>query len=181
MHVCNVFEKLWFALFCKYAYTLSAVFTNVLCLDLDKNIGIDRRTKTYNTVNIANIKQNERPYPITHNFFTYILLAFNFIWDCMALTCNIINTWLSPRTSSLCSHIFPVLRDHWLYVCLHLKMEFPSCARGRQWCEIFHYHCWTASIKPRLLFFHSCLVSWGLPFLQFKLFTYTRTQFRRDV
>jgi len=73
---------------------------------------------------------------------------------------------MSPRTSSLCSHIFLVLRDHWLYVCLHLKMEFRSCARGRQWCDIFHYHWWTASIKPRLLFSHSGLVSWGLPFLQ---------------
>jgi len=40
-------------------------------------------------------------------------------------------------------------------------------ARGRQWCGIFHYHWWTASIKPRLLFSHSGLVSWGLPFLQF--------------
>jgi len=39
--------------------------------------------------------------------------------------------------------------------------------RGRQWCGIFHYHWWTASIKPRLLFSHSGLVSWGLPFLQF--------------
>jgi len=70
-------------------------------------------------------------------------------------------------SSSLCSHIFLVLRDHWLYVCLHLKMEFRSCARGRHWCGIFHYHWWTASIKPRLLFSHSGLVSWGLPFLQF--------------
>ena len=50
--------------------------------------------------------------------------------------------------------------------CLPLKMEFRSCARGRQWCGIFHYHWWTASIKPRLLFSHSGLVSWGLPFLQ---------------
>ena len=74
---------------------------------------------------------------------------------------------MSPRTSSLCSHIFLVLRDHWLYACLHLKMEFRTCARGRQWCGIFHYHWWTASIKPRLLFSHSGLVSWGLPFLQF--------------
>ena len=37
--------------------------------------------------------------------------------------------------------------------CLHLKIEFRSCAKGRQWCGIFHYHWWTASIKPRLLFF----------------------------
>jgi len=73
----------------------------------------------------------------------------------------------SVLLSSLCSHIFLVLRDHWLYVCLHLKMEFRSCARGRQWCGIFHYHWWTASIKPRLLFSHSGLVSWGLLFLQF--------------
>ena len=36
--------------------------------------------------------------------------------------------------------------------CLHLKMEFRSCARGRQWCGIIHYYWWTASIKPRLLF-----------------------------
>jgi len=68
----------------------------------------------------------------------------------------------------LCSHIFLVLRDHWLYVCLQLKMEFRSCARGRQWCSIFRYHWWTASIKPRLQFSHSDLVSWGLPFLHFK-------------
>jgi len=33
----------------------------------------------------------------------------------------------------------------------------------------FHYHWWTASIKPRLLFSHSGIVSWGLPFLQFIL------------
>jgi len=76
---------------------------------------------------------------------------------------------MSPRPSSLCSHIFLVLRDHWLYVCLHLKMEFRSCARGLQWCGIFHYYWWTASIKPRLLFSHSGFVSWGLPFLQFHI------------
>jgi len=69
--------------------------------------------------------------------------------------------------SLLRSHIFLVLRDHWLFVCLHLKMKFRSCAKGRQWCAIFYYHRWTASLKPRLLFSHSDLVSWGLPFLQF--------------
>jgi len=70
---------------------------------------------------------------------------------------HILNLYFNFRTSSLCSHIFLVLRDHRLYVCLHLKMEFRSCARGRQWCGIFHYHWWTASIKPRLLFSHSGL------------------------
>jgi len=38
--------------------------------------------------------------------------------------------------------------------------------------KLFHYHWWTASIKPRLLFSHSGLVSWGLPFLQFNLRLY---------
>jgi len=46
--------------------------------------------------------------------------------------------------------------------CLHLKMEFCSCARGRQWCGIIHYHWWTASIKPRLLFSRAGYASWGL-------------------
>jgi len=46
--------------------------------------------------------------------------------------------------------------------CLHLKMEFCSCARGRQWCGIIHYHWCTASIKPRLLFSRAGYASWGL-------------------
>ena len=46
--------------------------------------------------------------------------------------------------------------------CLHLKTEFCSCARGRQWCGIIHYYWWTASIKPRLLFSRARYVSWGL-------------------
>ena len=63
-------------------------------------------------------------------------------------------------------------------VCFYLKMEFRSCARGRQWCSIFHYHWWTASIKPRLLFSHSGLVSWGLPFLQFNFSRFVFIRFR---
>jgi len=43
-----------------------------------------------------------------------------------------------------------------------VKMEFCSCARGRQWCGIIHYHWWTASIKPRLLFSRAGYASWGL-------------------
>ena len=54
----------------------------------------------------------------------------------------------SPRTTSLCSHIF------WSSGI----MEFRSCARGRQWCGIIHYYWWTASIKPELLFSRA---SWG--------------------
>jgi len=100
-----------------------------------------------------------------------LFILFQFRHMCLCGGCK-----MSPRTSSLCSHIFLVLRDHWLYVCLHFKMEFHSCARGRQWCGIFHYHWWTASIKPRLLFSHSGLVSWGLPFLQFNTCNYVPTK-----
>jgi len=46
--------------------------------------------------------------------------------------------------------------------CLHLKMEFRSCARGRQRCSIIHYYWWTASIKPRLLFSRAGYAFWGL-------------------
>ena len=48
--------------------------------------------------------------------------------------------------------------------CLHLKMEFCSCARGRQWCGIIHYHWWAASMGPRLLFSRTGYASWGLSF-----------------
>jgi len=46
--------------------------------------------------------------------------------------------------------------------CLHLKIEYCSCARGRQWCGIIHYYWWTASIKTRLLFSRAGYASWGL-------------------
>ena len=58
------------------------------------------------------------------------------------------------HTLSLCSYIFfwcSVLGSQ-ILCCLHLKIGFHSCARGRHWCSIFHYHWWTASVKPRLLF-----------------------------
>ena len=44
----------------------------------------------------------------------------------------------------------------------YMRMEFCSCARGRRWCGIIHYHWWTASIKPRLLFSRAGYASWGL-------------------
>jgi len=46
--------------------------------------------------------------------------------------------------------------------CLHLKIEFRSCARGRQWCGIFHYDWWTALIKRGFYFPHADYASWGL-------------------
>ena len=69
--------------------------------------------------------------------------------------------------SSLCSYIVLVLRNHRLYVIYILKIEFRSCARGRQWCVICHYHWWTASIKPRLLCSLQAMLLEGFPFHQF--------------
>jgi len=66
-------------------------------------------------------------------------------------------------TTSLCSHIFGPQGSWSVHVCcLHLKMEFRSCTRGRQWCGIIHYYWWTTSIKPRLLFSRAGNASWGL-------------------
>ena len=42
-----------------------------------------------------------------------------------------------------CAVIFSGPQGSWsVHVCcLHLKIEFRSCARGRQWCGIIHYYC----------------------------------------
>ena len=66
--------------------------------------------------------------------------------------------------TSLCSYIF------WfsgIMNCMLFTFEkyFWSCARGCQWCGIFHYYWWTASIKLRLLFSHAGYDSCGLFFL----------------
>jgi len=60
----------------------------------------------------------------------------------------------------------------WHYVWLNVPGNETYI--GSSFGGIFHYHWWTASIKPRLLFSHSGLVSWGLLFLQFnKHISYT--------
>jgi len=64
-------------------------------------------------------------------------------------------------------------RSHISQLMLSILNELIFCKRNcKILCKyrylIFHYHWWTASIKPRLLFSHSGLVFWGLPFLQFK-------------
>jgi len=46
--------------------------------------------------------------------------------------------------------------------CLHLKMEFRSCTRGRQWCGVMLNYWWTASIKPMLLFSRAGYAFWWL-------------------
>jgi len=51
--------------------------------------------------------------------------------------------------------------------CLHLKMESCSCARGRQWCGIIHYHWWTASINRGCCFPVQAMLPEGFPFHQF--------------
>jgi len=62
----------------------------------------------------------------------------------------------------LLAFIDDINQGSWVVCCLHLKIEFRSCARGRQWWDIFHYQWWAASIKPTLLFFHAGYASWGL-------------------
>ena len=47
-------------------------------------------------------------------------------------------------------------------VCLHLKIECRTCARGRQWCDIFHFHWWTASINRCCCFSHAGCASEGI-------------------
>jgi len=68
----------------------------------------------------------------------------------LSLVC-VCYVFICPRTASVCSY-FSGPQGSWVVCCLHLKIEFRSCARRRQWCGIFYYHWWTASIKPRLLF-----------------------------
>jgi len=58
----------------------------------------------------------------------------------------------------------------WSVYLLHLKMEFHSCARGRQRCGIIHYYRWTTSIKPRLLFSHAGYASWGFSLSSVQLY-----------
>ena len=44
-------------------------------------------------------------------------------------------------TTSMCSYISGPQGSWSAHVCcLHLKVEYPSCARGRQWCGIIHYY-----------------------------------------
>jgi len=50
--------------------------------------------------------------------------------------------------------------------CLHLKIEFRSSARGRQWCGIFYHYWWTASIKPSCCFPMQTVFPGGFPFHQ---------------
>ena len=46
----------------------------------------------------------------------------------LALLCFIVQLYFSGPLGS------------WIVCCLHFKIEFRSCDRGRQWCGIFHYH-----------------------------------------
>jgi len=59
--------------------------------------------------------------------------------------------WLynvAPYFIQHCVVIFSGPRGSWIICCLHVRKEFRSCDRGRQWCGILHYHWWTSSIKP---------------------------------
>jgi len=49
-----------------------------------------------------------------------------------------------------------------IWCCLGLEINLSSCARGHQWCGIFHCHWWTPTIKLRLLFFPNPQLPIGL-------------------
>ena len=70
-------------------------------------------TKT-KTVNTMEYKQNVIVYMSANGCLTKLLLSTSQYTDACTLDCLYVN---------LC--------------CLHLKIEFCSCARGRQWCVIF--------------------------------------------
>ena len=45
----------------------------------------------------------------------------------------LVHVWrckISPHTSSLCSYIFSCPQGSWIVCCLHLIIEFCSCAKG---------------------------------------------------
>jgi len=94
---------------------------------------------------------------------------------CNMLKCIYFNpSWIeiSNLIWKLDQHVyFSVPQGSWsVHVCcLHLKMEFRSCARGRQWCGIINYYWWLALIKPRLLFSRAGYVSWGLSLSSVKI------------
>jgi len=52
------------------------------------------------------------------------------------------------------------------------ESRVPLMRLGRQWCGIFHYHSWTGSIEPRLLFSYAdfSIFSWvSFPFTKINL------------
>ena len=72
------------------------------------------------------------------------------------------NTGYIRYTNGSSTHLYTSIHTNPSLTLLYSKIPNNTCKTN-----IFHYHWWTASIKPRLLFSHSGIVSWGLPFLQF--------------
>jgi len=93
-------------------------------------------------------------YPLHPYVWVWLLIVFN----TDGVRSMQANQW-STIHGSTCVHV----------CCLHLKMEFRSCASGVASSRAFpfisliiHYHWWTASIKPKLLFFRAGYATWGL-------------------
>jgi len=90
-------------------------------------------------------------------YFSYINLTYY----------SLFNACLSPRVKSLCGYM---CLGSWILCSSHFKIEFRTYARLRQWCTIFLNQLLTASIKPKLLFAHADVLSWGV-FLSLKYIT----------
>ena len=83
-------------------------------------------------------------------------------------------TYVSPRPpsplrpnpgSAKWNKVIDTLLDvnHGLYMLFTFKNTVSYiCAMRHQWSGIFHFHPWSDSIKPRLLFSHAGYASWGL-------------------
>ena len=75
-----------------------------------------------------------------------------------------------PQTTLLCNFSGPLGSQ--IVCCFIFENSCPLMRQGLQWCGIFHYHWWTASIKLRLLSPHASYASWGLSlFLRHKTLT----------
>jgi len=77
---------------------------------------------------------------------------------------------MSPCTSSLCSYISCIFWSSGIMdcICLHLEIEFRSCARGRQWCCIFSLPLINRFNKTDAgIFFMQAVIPEDFPFSQF--------------
>jgi len=123
-------------------------------------------TKEVNNINI----KHWRPLKTKRNRVDFSL---NVVYVSFSVGCFLFNPikgfWMIDWCSPVLHHCVVICfgpQGSWsVHVCsFHLKMEFRSCARGRQWCGIIHYYWWTASIQPRLLFSRASCFMGAFPF-----------------
>ena len=70
--------------------------------------------------------------------------------------------WKSHIYPRVCVVIFSGHQGSWIVLMLTFDYRVRLMRQGPQWCGIFNYYWWTATIKPRLLFSHAGHASWRL-------------------